>query len=72
MTWLGPDILLDILPNIICHIIIISLLLNKNRDNFNVKAKKKQCDEVQNMADKWAAILVIIGQTKICISAVHA
>ena len=38
--------------------------------NLTFKAEKKLSDEVLNMSDLEAAILVIVGQTKICVSSV--
>ena len=36
------------------------------------KAENKLCDEVLNMAEQGDAILVIVGQTKICVLPVLA
>ena len=45
------------------HILIADLIF---------KVEKNHCDEVLNIADQGAAILVIVGQTKNCVSAVLA
>ena len=38
----------------------------------SVKTEKKHCDEVLNMADQGATLLVIVGQTKKYVSIVRA
>ena len=39
---------------------------------FSLRLREKGCNEILNLADHVAAILVIVGHTKICVSAVLA